>query len=285
MYCYEYFRGTNKPVSVLIIEDLDLKKQYLKYYRELEMGKEPYLHNDIPLKGIPQYTPVYVLEYTEDSLLAKVVSYYDRGAKFGGSFTKGWVYAKTLHKEEVINKEENNYLSDSLLFQKWNDATIKALKIKSPIIDAVTEYREKTSQQLVTYYGSNPSLRRDYISYLKKVLKTTSSNYFILEYEEEGEVFSATNFLFYKKLDGKYRIGVSVLENGKWKTVIEKEIKANDVVEDLLKSIKNNLLENPSCVTEENFILTSFNQGEITSYPMLYACSGYLDMLNNKLLK
>lgn len=106
MYCYEYFRGTNKSVSVLIIEDLDLKAQYLKYYQELELGKEPYLDNDIPLKGMPQSSPVYVIDYTEDSLLAKVVSYYDRGAYFGGSFTKGWVYAKTLHKDPPPMEKE-----------------------------------------------------------------------------------------------------------------------------------------------------------------------------------
>ena len=99
MYCYEYFKGNENPVSVLIIEDLSLKNHYLEYYHELENGKEPYLHNDIPLKGMPQYSPVYVIKYTPDSILAKVVSYYDRGAKFGGNFTKGWVYAKTLHKD------------------------------------------------------------------------------------------------------------------------------------------------------------------------------------------
>lgn len=97
-YCYEYFRGTDNPVSVLIIEDIDFREPYLKYYRDIEAGKNPYWPNEIPLKGLPQYSPVYVIEYTKDSLLAKVVSYYDRGAKFGGSFTKGWVYAKTLHK-------------------------------------------------------------------------------------------------------------------------------------------------------------------------------------------
>ena len=106
MYCYEYFRGTDKPVSVLIIEDLDLKKQYLKYYQELGKGKEPYLPDDIPLKGLPQYSPVYVMGYTQDSLLAEVVSYYDRGVRLGGSYTRGWVYAKTLHKNPPPKKKK-----------------------------------------------------------------------------------------------------------------------------------------------------------------------------------
>lgn len=99
MYCYEYFRNGEKPVSVLIIENLKLKEHYLQYYRELEEGNEPYLNNDIPLKGMPQYSPVYVIDYTNDSLLAEVVSYYDKGGRFGGSYIRGWVYAKTLHKE------------------------------------------------------------------------------------------------------------------------------------------------------------------------------------------
>lgn len=105
MYVYDIFRGDSKPVSVLIIEDLDLKEPYLKYYRELESGIEPILDNSIPLKGMPQYDPVYVLEYTEDSTLAEVVSYYDRGARLGGSYTQGWVYVKTLHEKPFEKKE------------------------------------------------------------------------------------------------------------------------------------------------------------------------------------
>lgn len=104
MYCYEYFRGAGKPISVLFIEDLDLKTPYLKYYEELKRGKEPYLPNEISLQGMPQYTPVYVMGYSKDSLLADVVSYYDRGAKFGGSYTRGWVLVECLHKEPPPKK-------------------------------------------------------------------------------------------------------------------------------------------------------------------------------------
>lgn len=106
MYCYEFFRGKTKPVSVLIIENLDLSEPYLKYYQELETGKEPYLANEIPLKGLPQYDPVYVMGYSSDSLLADVVSYYDRGAYFGGSYLRGWVYAKCLHPAPPPRKEK-----------------------------------------------------------------------------------------------------------------------------------------------------------------------------------
>jgi len=98
MYCYENFRGLDKPISVLIIKDLDLKNNYIDYYKKLEFGEEPFLHDDIPLKTMPQFRPVYVMGYTKDSLMADVVSYYNRGVKFGGGYTRGWVYAKTLHK-------------------------------------------------------------------------------------------------------------------------------------------------------------------------------------------
>lgn len=98
-FVYETFRGTSQPVSVLIIEDLHLKEPYLEYYQAVEAGIKTTLDRRIPIKGMPQYDPVYVLGYTQDSLLAEVVSYYDRGAYFGGSYTQGWVYAKALHEK------------------------------------------------------------------------------------------------------------------------------------------------------------------------------------------
>lgn len=99
MFCYDYFRGKDHPVSVLIIEDLGLKNKYLDYYEQLKNGKEPYLPDGIPLKGMPQYHPVYVMKYTEDSLLANVISYYDRGNLLGGSYTRGWVLSECLNEE------------------------------------------------------------------------------------------------------------------------------------------------------------------------------------------
>ncbi len=94
MYCYQTYYGP--PNSVMIIESLEYKDAYVEYYSKVAQGENPTF--DFPLKTMPQYSPVHVLEYTSDSLLAKVVSYYDNGAKFGGSFTKGWVYAETLHE-------------------------------------------------------------------------------------------------------------------------------------------------------------------------------------------
>lgn len=100
-YCYQtYFGPAN---SVIVLEDLDYKEAYLKYYSELSKGANPSF--DFPLKTLPQYEPVYVMGYSEDGLLADVVSYYDRGSYFGGSYLRGWVYSETLHDNPPPKKE------------------------------------------------------------------------------------------------------------------------------------------------------------------------------------
>jgi hypothetical protein len=101
MYCYETFYGPAN--SVLLIDKLSYKNQYLNHYYDVEKGLNPVI--DFPLKTMPQNTPVYVMGYSEDGLLADVVSYYDRGANLGGSFTRAWVYAKTLHKDPPPKKK------------------------------------------------------------------------------------------------------------------------------------------------------------------------------------
>lgn len=97
MFCYDDFRGHNYITSTIYIETINLRRKYISYYEQLMKGNEPYLDNDIPLNGLPIYVPVYVLGFSEDSLLAEVVSYYDRG-RFGGNYTRCWVFSKTLHK-------------------------------------------------------------------------------------------------------------------------------------------------------------------------------------------
>ncbi|MDR2910340.1 MAG: hypothetical protein LBV47_03100 [Bacteroidales bacterium] len=115
MYVYDTFLGPPNPV--LIIKN---KKRYgnklVQYYKQLEKGVNATFN--IPLKTLPQYEPVYVMKFSEDSLLAKVVCYYDYGPMHGGNFTIGWVYAKCLHKEpppprslrkENVNPIENEF--------------------------------------------------------------------------------------------------------------------------------------------------------------------------------
>lgn len=93
MYVYHTFWGPVNPA--MIIENRKYKKELIDYYKQVEKGENPTFN--FPLKTLPQYEPVYVMEFTEDSLLAKVISYYDYGTFRGGSFTKGWVYSKCLH--------------------------------------------------------------------------------------------------------------------------------------------------------------------------------------------
>ena len=101
MYVYQTFWGPANPA--MIIEDKKYKDDLVTYYKQAEKGENPIFN--FPLKTLPQYEPVYVLEFTEDSLLAKVISYYDYGAIRGGSFTKGWVYTKCLHIESPPKKQ------------------------------------------------------------------------------------------------------------------------------------------------------------------------------------
>lgn len=102
-YCYHtYFGPAN---SAFIITDLKYEKQYLKYHQIVESNGENISFN-FPLKTLPQNDYVYILEYNNDSTLAKVVSYYDRGAYRGGRFLKGWVYSGTLH--DISGNEFND---------------------------------------------------------------------------------------------------------------------------------------------------------------------------------
>lgn len=103
MYAYQTYLGTANPA--LIIEDIKYKDALISYHIKREEAPKSNPPIGVPLKTLPQYDPVYVVEFTEDSLLAKVISYYDYGAIRGGSFTKGWVYTKCLHKDPPPKKE------------------------------------------------------------------------------------------------------------------------------------------------------------------------------------
>ena len=94
MYVYETYRGSAN--QVLIVENKRFKKELIEYYQKVEKGENPFFN--FPLKTLPQREPVYVVKFSKDSLLAKVISYYDYGPMRGGSFTIGWVYSKCLHE-------------------------------------------------------------------------------------------------------------------------------------------------------------------------------------------
>lgn len=94
MYVYETFLGPANPA--LMITDLKYKNELNSYYNFVKTNKK-YTSFSFPLKGLPQTESVYILSYSEDSLVAEFVSLYYRGRSFGGGFTKGYVSTLTLH--------------------------------------------------------------------------------------------------------------------------------------------------------------------------------------------
>lgn len=97
-YCYDSI-GTVIN-SALVIEDLNYKDSLIKYYNQAEKGINPIFN--FPLNTLPQFEPVYLLEFSDDSTIAYVVSFYDRGAANGGSFNKYYVDSRTLHKNPAV---------------------------------------------------------------------------------------------------------------------------------------------------------------------------------------
>lgn len=95
MYCYSDFRGVPNPAHIVSKNN---KMDLVNYYRKVEKDANVNPIITFGIKTLPQYEPVYVLKYSEDSLIAKVVSYYNRGFRLGGSYTVGWVYIGTLHE-------------------------------------------------------------------------------------------------------------------------------------------------------------------------------------------
>jgi hypothetical protein len=92
MYCYQqYWKVVNPVLFVKKEQSID---SLIAYYRKIENGDPNPTFNFPPL-SLPYDTCVYVLGYERDSLIAKVVCYYNWGKQ--GSFVKGYVYRNTLH--------------------------------------------------------------------------------------------------------------------------------------------------------------------------------------------
>lgn len=106
-YCYEDIRKLGYPNAVLVLTNLKHKDKYLKYYHDVESGIEPYLDNDLEFLFAPPAQPVYLLEVSEDSTLAKIHCYIeyegDSRVKSGPGEIEGWVYYKTIHDRPFIN--------------------------------------------------------------------------------------------------------------------------------------------------------------------------------------
>lgn len=100
-YIYEGFSGSVN--SALIIQDYDYKNEIIEYYNIVEKNPKATPKIKFPLKTLPQYEIAYVLDFSNDSSLVEIVSYYNRGAFDGGGYLRGWVDKRTLHP----NKPEN----------------------------------------------------------------------------------------------------------------------------------------------------------------------------------
>ena len=83
-YVYETYRGPVNPV--LYVEKQRHIDSLIAYYTKIEHGDTNAYFNFPPL-SLPYDTCVYILGYERDSMVAKVISYYDWGKK--GDFGKG----------------------------------------------------------------------------------------------------------------------------------------------------------------------------------------------------
>lgn len=93
--------GVENPV--LFITNLKYKSDYILYYSKLRAGEDPAFN--FPLKTMPYNDPVYILSYTKDSTMVKIASFYDRGPKFGGRYTEGYILREFLHDKMPANRK------------------------------------------------------------------------------------------------------------------------------------------------------------------------------------
>jgi hypothetical protein len=92
VYVYQDYLGPANPV--LAITDLDDKEQLVKRYDVFSKGKIPDFGIAFPLINLAPRRYVYLLGYTEDSVLADIVTYtYNRN-----QYLRCWVDARTIHK-------------------------------------------------------------------------------------------------------------------------------------------------------------------------------------------
>lgn len=100
-YLYENFYGV--PNHVLFISSLKYKETYIDYYRSVSK-EDSNKYILFPIQTFPVNDPVYIIGYTTDSQLVKVLSLFDRGKYFGGSYNEGYVLPEFLHNEKTASE-------------------------------------------------------------------------------------------------------------------------------------------------------------------------------------
>lgn len=80
-------------VAIYIVTDFHDCDKIVQYYQQIERGNKP----NLTFKALELNTkkPIYVLDYSLDSLSMEVVSYSYYGF-FHMRYVKGWVYSKCL---------------------------------------------------------------------------------------------------------------------------------------------------------------------------------------------
>jgi hypothetical protein len=88
---------------VLYITSLGDSADYLHYYQEVQIGRNPVIN--FPLNGLDPDVPVYVQDYIgKDSSLAEVVSYDSNHPRTRGYYLRCYVYSATLHPKSPVYK-------------------------------------------------------------------------------------------------------------------------------------------------------------------------------------
>lgn len=86
VYVYQTYWGPANPV--LFVYDEDDQDDLISYYQQVEKGENPTFNFDLHTHATG--VPVYLVEYSRDSLIAEIISTRDGYARF-------YVYGKTVH--------------------------------------------------------------------------------------------------------------------------------------------------------------------------------------------
>jgi hypothetical protein len=99
---YYYIPNLN-PVVVnagFILNDIDEKDKFVKYFREQESGINPVIGFEGEL--IPIDTPVYIIDKIDnDTSLVKIICYFDV-PNSDMHFLKGYLFKKYLHEKKFV---------------------------------------------------------------------------------------------------------------------------------------------------------------------------------------
>lgn len=107
-YCYDTTRHVSNPAYLL--SSTELKEELVDYYKLISINPHVTPILRFGIKTVPMEAPVYVMSYTEDSLLAEIVCFYDRGPTYANNSVRGWVYYKTIHDEPPVVNDSSRYL-------------------------------------------------------------------------------------------------------------------------------------------------------------------------------